>query len=97
MGRGFCFAQWGPPSSNRGRSVGPSFLDKVIPCYAIVLPGRKSALRAGFRVDSTREILKIGCPAGRRPAVGPILMFSRVESFQNPARKFDFRPGGTVE
>ncbi len=37
-----------------------------IVCYAIAPPGRKSGLRAGFRVDSMREILKIGPPAGRR-------------------------------
>ncbi len=29
-------------------------------CYAIVLPGRKSGFRAGFRPDSTRENIKIG-------------------------------------
>ena len=35
-------------------------------CYTIVLPGRKSGFRAGFRPDSSRERLKIGRPAGRR-------------------------------
>ena len=29
-------------------------------CYAIVLPGRKSVFRAGFRPDSSRESIKIG-------------------------------------
>ncbi len=32
-------------------------------CYAIMLPGRKSAFRAGFCLEST----EIGPPAGRRP------------------------------
>jgi hypothetical protein len=36
--------------------------------YAIMLPGRKSGFRAGFRPDSDRENLKIG-PAGRRADV----------------------------
>ncbi len=42
---------------------------------AIVLRGRKSGFRAGFRPDSNRESLKIGPPAGRKPAGGPNLMF----------------------
>ena len=65
-------------------------------CYAIVLPGRKSGFRAGFRPDSSRGNLKIGPPAGLRPAGGPILMLSRLESGRNPARKPDFRPGSTI-
>ncbi len=40
--------------------------------YAIILPGRKSVFRAGFRPDSNRENLKIDPPAGRSPARGPI-------------------------
>ncbi len=44
-------------------------------CYAIVLSGRKSGFRAGFRPDSSRESLKIGPPAG-----GPILRLSQLES-----------------
>ncbi len=35
-------------------------------CYAIVLPGRKTGFRAGFRPDYCRERLKICPPAGRR-------------------------------
>ena len=64
--------------------------------YAIVLPGRKSGFRAGFRLDSNRENIKIGPPAGLRPAEGPILMFSRLESGRNPARKPDFQPGSSI-
>jgi hypothetical protein len=40
-----------------------------------MLPGRKSGFRAGFRPDSDKEDLKIGPPAGRRPAGGPIGSF----------------------
>ncbi len=46
-------------------------------CYAIVLPGRTSAFRAGFWLDYYREITEIGPPAGLRPAGGPISVFSR--------------------
>ena len=46
----------------------------------IILSGRKSSFRAGLRPDSHRENFKIGPPAGRRPAGGPMLML-------NPARK----------
>ncbi len=34
--------------------------------YAIMLPGRKSDFRAGFRLNSNLKNLKIGAPAGRR-------------------------------
>ncbi len=46
-------------------------------CYAIVLPGRKTGFRAGFRPDSSRESLKLGPAAGLRPAGGPILRLFR--------------------
>ncbi len=46
-------------------------------CYAIVLPGRKWAFRAGFWPDCYRESTNIGSPAGLRPAGGPILVLSR--------------------
>ncbi len=36
--------------------------------YAMVLPGRKSAFRAGFCPDGHRESTEIGPPAGRRLA-----------------------------
>ena len=42
---------------------------------------------------NTRQYL---CPAGFRPAGVPILKLSRSESGRNPARKTDFRPGGTM-
>ena len=54
--------------------------DPCTRCYAIVLPGRKSGFRAGFRPDSNRESLKIGPPSGRRPAGGPMLKLSRFRS-----------------
>ncbi len=42
-------------------------------CYAIVLPGRSSGFRVGFRSNSIGESLKIGRPAGLRLERGPIL------------------------
>ncbi len=45
--------------------------------YAIMLPGRKSDLRAGFWPYCYRENIEIGPPAGRRPAGGPISVVSR--------------------
>ena len=55
--------------------------------YALLLPGRKSGFRAGFKPDSNRESVKIGPPAGRRPAGLPMLRLSLLESGRNPARK----------
>ncbi len=46
-------------------------------CYAVMLPGRKSGLRAGLRPDSSRESLKIGSPAGRRADFEAFPMCSR--------------------
>ncbi len=46
-------------------------------CYAIVLPGRKSAFRAGFWPDCYREGTEIGPPTGLRPAGGLISVPSR--------------------
>ena len=46
-------------------------------CYAVVLPGRKLAFRAGFWPDCYRESTDIGPPAGPKPAGGPISVFSR--------------------
>ena len=43
----------------------------------VMLPDRKSAFRAGFRPDCYRESTESGPPAGRRPAGGPISVFSR--------------------
>ncbi len=46
-------------------------------CYAIVLPGRKSAFRVGFWPDCCRESTESGPPVGLRPAGGPISVFCR--------------------
>ncbi len=46
-------------------------------CYAIVLPARKSAFRAGLWPDCYREGAKLGPPTGLRPAEGPISVSSR--------------------
>ncbi len=70
----------------------PFFDHSFTLCYATVLPGRKSGFWAGFRPDSRRESIKIGPLAGRRLAGGPILMFSRLDSGRDPARKLDDPP-----
>ncbi len=49
-------------------------------CYAILLLGRKSVFRDACRPDSSRGSRKIGPPAGLRPAGGPMLMFSRLDT-----------------
>ncbi len=48
---------------------------RCILCYTIVLPGRKSAFRAGFWPACYRESTEMGPPAG--PAGGPISGLSR--------------------
>ncbi len=65
-------------------------------CYAIAVPCWKPGFRAGLRPDSSLEHVKICPPPDLRPAGGPVLMFSRLESGRNPARKSDFRPGSTI-
>ncbi len=55
----------------------------------IGFPGRKLGFRAGFRPDSNREDIRIGPPAGRRLAGGPILRLSRLEFNRHPAWKPD--------
>jgi hypothetical protein len=64
-------------------------------CHAIVLPARKSVFRAGSRPNSNRERLKIGPPAGFRPAGGPILRSSRLESDRNRSGSPMFNPAQT--
>ncbi len=58
------------------------------PCAALRLAVKRG--REAF------ERLTIRPPAGLRPAGGPILMFSRLESGRNPARKNDLRCGSTI-
>jgi hypothetical protein len=70
-------------------------LDCIL-CYAKMFPGQKSGFRAGFWPDSSLGTLKIGPPAGLRPAGGPILRLSRLESGRHSARKPDFRPGNNI-
>ena len=83
---------------NRGESVGPGADPRGqgqvrTICYAIMLPGRKSAFRAGFWPDCYRERTKIG---PLRPAGGAISVLPRQQSGQNPARKADFRFGSAI-
>ncbi len=56
----------------------------------------KSGQEADFRPDSNQENIKIGFPAGRHPAGGPLLKRSRKESDRNPAKKSRFPDGSTV-
>ncbi len=74
----------------------PGIADSYTLCYALVLPGRKSGFRAGFRPDSMLEDIKIGPSVGRRPPGGTILRLSRIESDRNPFRKADLRPGSII-
>jgi hypothetical protein len=65
-------------------------------CCAILLPGRRSGFRDGFRPDSNRGCLTIGPPAGLRPTGVLTLRLSLLESGRNPARNPDFWPGSTI-
>jgi hypothetical protein len=85
----------GPEASPRDREDDKP-LCRTILWYAILLPGRKSAFRAGFWPDCFREGTEIGPPAGLRPAGGPISVISRWQSCQNLARESDFRLGTTI-
>ncbi len=61
-------------------------------CYAIVLPGHKSAFWARFWPDCYRESTKIGPPAGRGPAGEPNSVIYWKQSGPNPARRADLQP-----
>ncbi len=62
-------------------------------CYAIVLPGRKPAFRAGFCRTATGKALRLVL----RPAFGrPEGRFRLFQYGPDPARKSDFRPGSTI-
>ncbi len=83
--------------STQGAAVNWGGLGRAISAlgYTIVLPGRKSGFRAGFRPYSNMENIKIGPLAGRRLAGGPILRLSLLESWPKsgpeagvPALKF---------
>ncbi len=92
------------PSGVVGRfrlgSGGLSFhFDLGLKCSWVMLPiilHLCFRIEARFRQESNRESHKIGPPAGRRPAGGPSLRFSRHESGRNPGRELDSRPGSTI-
>ncbi len=69
---------------------------EILLCCAIVLPGRKSGFRSGFRPDFDRGSFKIGSPTSPRPAGGPILRLPRLESGRNPVWKPDLMPGKVI-
>ena len=70
--------------------------NQITLCYAIVLPGRKSGLRAGCRLNSSRESSNNFPPTGLRPAGGPILKFPLSKIVRNLARTPDFQPGSII-
>ncbi len=65
-------------------------------CCEIVLPGRKSGFRAGFWPDSYRESLKIGLPAGLRPAGELVLRAFPIRIQPQSGPKLGFRPGSII-
>ncbi len=77
-----------PKAKNKIRRICGSTIHRIL-FYALVLPDRKSVVRAGFRPDSTREALKMALrgrradfeafPTRIRPKSGPEARF--------PARK----------
>ncbi len=59
-----------PPKGGGPRTKQKMVLSTATLCYAAMLPGRKSAFRAGFWRDCYRESTDIGPPAGRRAHFG---------------------------
>ena len=63
-------------------------------CYAIIMtPCSKSGSLTTKSGSLTTDSEGICPPAGLRPARGPILMLSRLESSRDPAWKHDLGPG----
>ena len=66
-------------------------------CYAIVIPGRRAAFRAGFWPDGYRESTETYPPAGRRAEFGALPVAVRLESVPKPKElafaRFGDRPG----
>ncbi len=96
LGAGF-MAGSGPSRSANGARTAQTDLRVLTLCYAIVLPGRKSGFRAGFRPDYIRESLKIGPPAGRRPVGGLPGRKSSifvVQTASSPSAKLGGKGGG---
>jgi hypothetical protein len=53
-----------PPLQTHPRRIRTTLIKSITLCYTIVLPGRKSGFRAGFRPECYRENIEIG-PFGR--------------------------------
>ncbi len=88
-----------PEAQNRPLKPGPGTgrtIEQPTLCYAVMLPGWKSDFRGGFEPHSNQENTEIGPPARLRPAGGPMLRLSRLESGRNPARRTDFRLGKPI-
>ena len=75
------------PAYTGGGSGGP--IVSLTLCYAMVLPGRKSAFQAGFQPESNWESLTIGPPAGLRPAEADFEAFpNRIQPKSYPEDRF---------
>jgi hypothetical protein len=85
-----CVKQEAADEREAERRRGPTLFFTFMSNVSIVLQGRKSGFRAGFGPASDRESIK------SPPAGGQILMFCRLESGRNAARKPDFRPGSIL-
>ena len=63
-------------------------------CYAIVLPGGKSAIRAGFRPETNQASFKICPPAGLRPAGEDLILRRiRIRPTSDPETRFQHNDG----
>ncbi len=84
-------------SSPRGRQPGgsqrPSFREST---YYPMSRNTASGSEIWLPPDSNRKRLKVGPPAGRRPAGGPILTLSKLESSRNPVWRPKARVWGTA-
>ncbi len=96
--KSYIFGVWvAPAAPQKGGGRSPTAQKPCIKnpsvCYAIMLPGRQSGFRAGFRLESIREGLTIAPPkAGRTVDFDAF----PIRIWPNLGRKHDFRPGNTI-